>query len=174
MTTIELLEAAGIHRDLLTTTEWNKWIQLAKIAILMPKDEEDALMALHRNGPVPHGHELSKKTMEKLQQFGLAVSVIVKGEDGYRACTMDGMGVVGMIRILKEEKENRRKTEFDQQWEKASINVRRALKDFAKYPNTSHNGPYLVGFIAGADADDYWIAVASRKPADILEWIKEQ
>lgn len=174
MNEIELLEAAGIHRDLHTYSEWNKWIQLAKIAILMPKDEEDALMALHRNGPVPHGHELSKKTMEKLQQFGLAVSVIVKGEDGYRACTMDGMWVVGMIRILKEEKENRRKTEFNRQWDRASHEVRKALKDFAKYPTTRGNDTYLAGFIAGAGADDYWISVASRKPADILEWIKEQ
>lgn len=69
---------------------------------------------------------------------------------------------------------NSRKTEFDQQWEKASINVRRALKDFAKYPDTSLNDTYLVGFIGGAGADDYWIAVASQKPEDILEWIKEQ
>ena len=67
-----------------------------------------------------------------------------------------------------------REQQFYEQWNKAPPRLQRALYDFARYPYVHNNQSYIIGFIAGVNADQYWIAVAGQMPADILHLIVKE
>lgn len=50
----------------------------------------EALFQLHANGPVWDGDVISKSMRDQLLVIGACAKVVVKGEDGFNACTYFG------------------------------------------------------------------------------------
>lgn len=50
----------------------------------------DTLIALVENGPLWDGDLPSKSGRYELLELGMAVRIVVKGEDGYQAATIEG------------------------------------------------------------------------------------
>lgn len=71
----------------------------------------DTLIALVEEGPVYDGDLPSKTARNDLVRWGYAVKVIVKGEDGFQAATVDAVGKYCQIfngNTVKEAMTNRK------------------------------------------------------------------
>lgn len=86
----QLLDA--IHES--TETSSAKELQSACELIIevqaMDGGERDCLYAAYRNGPLFDGDVPSKAGRDSLLEKGYMAKVVVKGEDGFNACTHKG------------------------------------------------------------------------------------
>lgn len=57
----------------------------------MDSAERDCLRAAFRNGPLQDGEVPSKAGRNRLLDKGIMSKVVVKGDDGYNACTYKGL-----------------------------------------------------------------------------------
>ncbi len=82
--------------------------------------EKDTLVALVENGPLEDGDIPSKQGRDSLVERGLAVRVVVQGQDGWQAATYAGRdaykemfsGPDGVADTIKEAKANRLTSRF--------------------------------------------------------------
>ena len=86
----QLLEA--LHEDTKTSTA--EGIKAACELIIdvqrMNSGERDCIYAAYKNGPLFDGDLPSKAGRNSLLENGYIAKVVVKGEDGYNACTYKG------------------------------------------------------------------------------------
>lgn len=91
MVTIEeIAKDIGNDFSLMTTSEIEYFKEVAAVAISLSNAEESTLNACHSNGPLEDGDVPSKSARDSLLDKGFVSKVIVKGEDGYNACTYKG------------------------------------------------------------------------------------
>lgn len=94
------LESMGYGNiKLLTDKELRRVIVLILNAEAMTPAMHDTLRALHARGPLWDGDIPSKTGRDALIELDLATKVVVKGEEGFNACTLLG---AEMLRILPE------------------------------------------------------------------------
>lgn len=65
----------------------------------MGSDERDCIKAMYRHGPLFDGDIPSKFGRDKLLSKGYAAKVVVKGSDGYNACTYKGARAYKLIMV---------------------------------------------------------------------------
>lgn len=91
MVTIEeIAKDTGNDFSLMTTSEIEYFKEVATVAMNLSSVEECVLNACHSNGPLEDGDVPSKSARDSLLDKGFVAKVIVKGEDGYNACTYKG------------------------------------------------------------------------------------
>lgn len=56
----------------------------------------ESLYQLHKNGPVWDGNVICKSDRDMLLYVGACSKVVVKGEDGFNACTYTGMHLLSI------------------------------------------------------------------------------
>ena len=86
----QLLEA--LHKDIKTSTaeEIKAACELIIDVQRMNSGERDCIHATYKNGPLFDGDIPSKVGRNSLLENGYLAKVVVKGEDGYNACTHKG------------------------------------------------------------------------------------
>lgn len=57
----------------------------------------EALYQLHKNGPVWDGDVISKADRTELLRIGACAKVVMKGEQGFNACTYFGSELLGIF-----------------------------------------------------------------------------
>lgn len=91
MVTIEeIAKDIGYTFSLMTTSEIEYFKEVATVAMNLTSAEECTLNACYSNGPLEDGDVPSKSARDSLLDKGFVSKVIVKGEDGYNACTYKG------------------------------------------------------------------------------------
>ena len=60
----------------------------------------ESLRYIHKSGPIQDGDLPSKSARDALIVKGLVISIIVKGDDGYQACTLEG---ANLLRVIRDE-----------------------------------------------------------------------
>ena len=65
----------------------------------------ETLRVIHNSGPTWDGDVPSKVARDVLLAYGLIAKVVVRGEDGFQACTYRGRAV---LRAFQRETENTR------------------------------------------------------------------
>lgn len=91
----KLLEV--LHTDLSSKDDVFDSVKLILDAQRLSGAEIDTLIALYRAGPLFDGGVPSKHGRDKLVDKGMACRVVVKGDDGYNACTLPGARVYRLI-----------------------------------------------------------------------------
>ncbi|MEY2875890.1 MAG: hypothetical protein RLZZ373_3261 [Pseudomonadota bacterium] len=94
----ELLAAAGVHTGTSSAEEIDEGLHLLGKAFRLSPAERDTLTALQQRGPLCDGDLPSKTGRNALLSVGLAVKIVVQGEDGHNACTYAGHAVAKMLR----------------------------------------------------------------------------
>ena len=98
MVTIEeIAKDTGNDFSLMTTSEVEYFKEVASVAMELSSAEEDTLNACHSRGPLEDGDVPSKSARDSLLDKGFVAKVIVKGEDGYNACTYKGRLVLSVV-----------------------------------------------------------------------------
>lgn len=69
-----------------------------QIANELSSSARDTLEAAFENGPLFSGDLVSKEGRDECQEKGLMIQVVVKGEDGFNACTHLGAWVVRLFK----------------------------------------------------------------------------
>lgn len=86
----QLLETLHESIELSTAEEIKSACELIIEAQEMNSAERDCINASYENGPLFDGDVPSKTGRDRLLDKGYMVRVVVKGEDGYNACTLKG------------------------------------------------------------------------------------
>ena len=81
-----------LHESLYTSTadEIKRACALIIEVQAMDSDSRDCIRVAYRSGPLEDGDVPSKIARDKLVDSGYMAKVVVKGEDGYNACTHKG------------------------------------------------------------------------------------
>ena len=91
MVTIEeIAKDIGYTFSLMTVSEIEYFKEVATAAVNLSNAEVCVLKACHTNGPLEDGDVPSKSGRDSLLDKGFVSKIIVKGEDGYNACTYKG------------------------------------------------------------------------------------
>jgi len=94
------LAAMNIEIDLSTKSEIVHACEAIIAAQSFNACERDTLRAAYKNGPLWDGDLPSKAGRDELVSKGFMERIVVKGEDGYNACTLRGAMVYKAIRTL--------------------------------------------------------------------------
>lgn len=86
----ELLDAIHESIELSTAEDLKKACNLIIRVQAMDSGERDTIRAAYRNGPLWDGDVPSKASRDKLLADDFVSKVIVKGEQGFNACTYKG------------------------------------------------------------------------------------
>lgn len=73
----------------------------------MPQDMRDCLRGAYLNGPITDGEVVSKESRNNLVELGYLARVVIRGQDGYNACTNKGAWA---YRILEAESDSATKS----------------------------------------------------------------
>ena len=101
MVTIKTLLAA-IHSDLSldTAEEIKSNIELISRVQEMTCGERETIKAAFTHGPLYDGDVPSKSDRDSLVKDGFISKVVVKGEDGYNACTYKGHRAYNLLQLI--------------------------------------------------------------------------
>jgi hypothetical protein len=86
-----------------TDAENFRLLHLVDFAITHGKRLYEQLNQLDKQGPVWDGDVISKSDRTELLSIGAAVKVLVKGEDGFQACTYLGHQILTIIETIYPE-----------------------------------------------------------------------
>ena len=86
----QLLDALHESAELSSAEELQRACGLIIEVQAMDGAERDCIRASYRNGPLFDGDVPSKSGRDRLLDKGYMAKVVVKGEDGYNACTHKG------------------------------------------------------------------------------------
>lgn len=86
----QLLDALCVGVDLSSAEELKSACELIIEVQAMDGAERDCIRAAYKNGPLFDGDVPSKSGRNSLLEKGYMAKVVVKGEDGYNACTHKG------------------------------------------------------------------------------------
>lgn len=91
MITIEDI-AKELNQDfsLMAQSEVDYFKEVVSVALNLSAQEQAVLRACQQNGPLEDGDVPSKSGRDDLLDKGFVAKVIVKGEQGYNACTYKG------------------------------------------------------------------------------------
>ncbi|MBB3142799.1 hypothetical protein [Halomonas organivorans] len=96
-----ILQAIGGERlDLCSQSELLEIIELADIAHDLGGGHYDVLRCCHSEGPVRDGDVPSKAHRDDLLEVGAIAKVVVRGEDGFNACTYRGRELMKAMEAL--------------------------------------------------------------------------
>lgn len=101
MTIEEILIAANIPYDLDEPCEQSYGVILLKEMNHFKPDIIDTLTAAYKHGPLFDGDVPSKTARDLLLSKRMIAKVVVKGEDGYNACTHRGRDAYKILQIVK-------------------------------------------------------------------------
>lgn len=87
---------------LMSKKELEDYIGMFEIAIDLGGGEIDTLIAAHNHGPLFDGDVPSKSGRDSLLASHCIAKVVVKGEDGFNACTHKGAWVLKLHNAIKE------------------------------------------------------------------------
>lgn len=97
----KILQAIGGERlDLCSKSELLEIIDLADIAHDLGAGHFEVLRCCHNQGPVRDGDIPSKAHRDDLLECGAIAKVVVRGEDGFNACTYRGRELIKAIASL--------------------------------------------------------------------------
>jgi hypothetical protein len=85
-----LLDSIHESVELSTPEELKKACELIIRVQNMNSGERDTLLCAHKHGPIFDGDVPSKTARDQLVSEGFMEKVVVKGQDGYNACTYKG------------------------------------------------------------------------------------
>ncbi len=86
----QLLDALHESTELSSAEELKRACNLIIEVQTMDSSERDCVRAAYRLGPLDDGDVPSKNGRDNLIEKGYMAKVVVKGEDGYSACTHKG------------------------------------------------------------------------------------
>lgn len=86
----ELLDALHESTELSSSEELKRACHLIVEVQAMNGAERDCIYAAYQRGPLDDGDVPSKSGRNSLLEKGYMAKVVVKGEDGYNACTHKG------------------------------------------------------------------------------------
>jgi hypothetical protein len=86
----EIAKEMGIDFSLETQDEGVYFREVAELAINLSSAGETTLRACHTHGPLEDGDVPSKSGRDDLLNNGFVAKVVVRGEQGYNACTYKG------------------------------------------------------------------------------------
>lgn len=86
----QLLEAIHESADTSSASELKRACQLIQRVQAMDAGERDTIRAAFENGPLFDGDVPSKVSRDTLVAEGFIAKTVVKGEDGFNACTYSG------------------------------------------------------------------------------------
>lgn len=87
------LELLYITPDLSSAQEIQDGIDLCNEVVNLSGAARDTLEQLYLSNPVEDGDLCSKRGREELVMLGMAARIVVKGQEGYTACTQKGFWV---------------------------------------------------------------------------------
>jgi hypothetical protein len=83
--------------NLMSKNELKEALELIGIAVTMSGAARDTLLQLRDKGPIWDGDLISKAGRTELIDNGGAVQCVVKGQQGYQACTYQGWVLAKLI-----------------------------------------------------------------------------
>ena len=86
----QMLDALHERMDLSSADEIKRACELIIAVQAMGTAERECIRAAYRNGPLFDGDVPSKRGRDLLLDKGYIAKVVVRGEDGYNACTHKG------------------------------------------------------------------------------------
>lgn len=86
----DLLEIIHENPELSTDDELKRAVSLIYRVQEMTGAERDVIRATFKNGPLHDGDVPSKSGRDSLVQDGFVAKIVVRGEDGFNACTYLG------------------------------------------------------------------------------------
>lgn len=89
----ELLYEAGANFETSTASEIKEAVNLICEAEDLTEEETANLYAIFHSGPLHDGEIPSKQGRDMLLSKGLVEKIVVKGDDGFNACTHKGAWV---------------------------------------------------------------------------------
>lgn len=92
-----LLESIHESADLSTSEELVRALKLIIRVQEMNSAERDTIRAAFRNGPLYDGDVPSKSSRDVLVEDGFIAKVVVRGSDGFNACTYRGKWAYKLI-----------------------------------------------------------------------------
>lgn len=101
-------DAAGITPELATHSELLWAINLIDEAQKLDSAARDTLRAAYINGPLFDGDVPSKVGRTNLIKKGLIAKVVIKGVDGFNACTQRGFWVKRVLDAIDSEVKDER------------------------------------------------------------------
>lgn len=93
----KLLESIQESTETSSPEELKRACELIAMAQEMPHAEREVLLCAYKHGPLYDGDVPSKSGRDALMEKKLIAKVVVKGEDGYNACTYRGRDVHHLI-----------------------------------------------------------------------------
>jgi hypothetical protein len=100
-----------LHEDLKLSTE-NEILEandsIVRAVFLYPGQIE-TLKAIHDQGPLFDGDVPSKTARDFLLSTGLVTKIVVKGEQGFNACTYKGSKVLKLVNVMLSDVSIKRK-----------------------------------------------------------------
>ena len=93
----QLLEAIKESTELSSAEELKQACELIIEVQSMDSSERDCIRAGYKNGPLFDGDVPSKSGRNSLLEKGYMAKVVVKGEDGFNACTHKGAWAYRLI-----------------------------------------------------------------------------
>lgn len=93
----QLLDALHESTETSTAEELKAACELIIEVQCMDGGERDCIYAAYKNGPLFDGDIPSKSGRNSLLEKGYMAKVVVKGEDGYNACTNKGAWVQRLL-----------------------------------------------------------------------------
>jgi hypothetical protein len=95
----ELFEVLHENISLSSSDEIKKACELIIEVQALDSGECDCIVASCENGPLDDGDVPSKTSRNNLLTKGFMVKVVVKGEDGYNACTQKGYWAYKLLKL---------------------------------------------------------------------------
>lgn len=83
--------------------EVNANVQLIRTAQSLRPSEKDVIRAAFERGPLYDGDVPSKSARDILIREGFIVKVVVRGEEGYNACTYLGARIYRLLKAINVE-----------------------------------------------------------------------
>jgi hypothetical protein len=93
----ELLEILNVSTELSTDAELINAVKLITHVQQMDAGQRDTIRAAYMLGPLDDGDVPSKSARDTLIADGYITKVVVKGEDGFNACTHKGRDAYKII-----------------------------------------------------------------------------
>lgn len=100
-----------LHKDMDTSSpeEIKRACELIIRVQAMTFPEQETLECAFKHGPIFDGGVPSKSARTQLVTEGFMSKVVVKGEDGFNACTYKGASAYRIIEVMRKAEEARRK-----------------------------------------------------------------
>ena len=106
MNLVNILSAINVSVELSSGAELKQACKLIMFAQEINAGEKDTIQAVFRNGPLFDGDMPSKSARDDLVNSGFMAKVVMRGEEGFNACTYKGAELYRLVEAIdKQDKE---------------------------------------------------------------------